>query len=69
MFALTREVGTGGHLHRGSGLGDPPGPRPAYPSTGWGGSDRDHPSPVWGYTLEITALEKAAEKGKKIETS
>lgn len=65
VFALTREVGIGARRHRGSGHGDPPGPRPACPSVGWGGSDRTHPSPVWGYTLEITALEKATERGRR----
>ena len=59
MFALTREVGTEGHLHRGSGHGDPPGPRPACPSAGWGGSDRTPLSLVWDYTLETTALGEA----------
>ena len=65
-FALTHEVDSGGSQHRDSGHGDLPGPRLAYPSTGWGDSDRPLPSLVWGYTLEITALEKAAgRKGCK----
>lgn len=62
MFALTHEVGTGGRRHRGSGHGDPPGPRPACPSADWGGSDRTPPSLVWDYTPETTALEEAAER-------
>lgn len=62
MSTLTREVGNGGRQHRGSGHGDPPGPRPACPSAGWGGSDRTPLSLVWGYRLETTVLEKAAER-------
>lgn len=62
MLALTREVCTEGHQHRDSGHGDPPDPRPACPSAGWGGSSRTPPSPVWDYTLETTALEEPAER-------
>lgn len=58
LFALTCEIGTGGRRHRGSGRGDPPGPRPACPPAGWGGSDRTPPSPVWDYKLETTALRR-----------
>lgn len=65
MFALTHEVGTGGRQHMGSGRGDPPGPRPACPSAGLGGSRRTPPSLVWDYTLETAALEGAAEEKKK----
>lgn len=61
IFALTHEVGIGGSRHTGSGHGDPPGPRPAYPLTGWGGLDKTPLSQVWGYTPEITVLEEAAE--------
>lgn len=62
MFGLTHEAGTEGHQHRGSGHGDPPGPRLAYPSAGWGGLDRTPPCPVWGYILETKALMEAAVK-------
>ncbi len=62
LFALTLEVGTGGCQHRDSGHGDPPGPKPACPSVGWGGSNRTLPSLVWDCTLGTTALEVAAER-------
>lgn len=61
-FSLTHEVGTGGRRRKDSGHGDPPGPRPACPSAGWGGSGRTPPSLVWDCTLETTALEEAAER-------
>lgn len=65
MFALTLEVGIEGSQHTGSGPGAPPGPRPAYPSAGWGGSDRTPPSLVWGYTLEIIALKERKEAAER----
>lgn len=57
LFALTREVGTACHQHRGSGHGDPPGPTPTCPSAGLGGSSRIPPYLVLGYILETAALE------------
>lgn len=57
LLALTREVGTASHQHRGSGHGAPPGPTPTCPSVGLGGSSRVPPYLVWGYILETAALE------------
>lgn len=58
VFIFTHEVDTVGRRHRGSGPGVRPDPRPAYPSAGWGGSNRTPPSQVWGYTLGTAVLSR-----------